>query len=474
MSKKKNEVLDMIRDGELELTETIGHVNYYMIEKTGYSFHFYATYKNDNGNLVLVEMLYDLRNKKYYIKKNDREVRFNIRNVDLVVPRYKEGYRNYEFYTSDGAKKFFDMVSVEENKGMYEKMTDVIGAFGEEVVNMSSRALIRLITEYNKLELVYKAGIDIHYAKNSWFRTKVYQASKEEGKNKIHDIFGVTKSQLKFVKEFGESGRHVSYFMNCCIKVPDITQQEMDTYRGAIRTIKELEEKYQLEGRLRRYMNHTGVGEYIDIVSCTKKGTNHYRNNDFWAFVVKPRNTIHSLPKLIEYLLFECYVSQGMEFSEALTNYRDYYEMSVDIGYERFEKYPKFLKTYHDVVARNYKLMEDDVLKKKFEDEREKFRKLECKMKKFSVIAPQTMSDIVAEGNSQNHCCASYSGKVAKGQTIILFLRKTEDLDKSLVTLEVQGNSIVQARGFANRSMDAGEREALNTYAKKMSMVVNC
>lgn len=460
----------MIRDGELELTETIGHVSYYMIEKTGYSFHFYATYKNENDNLVLAEMLYDLRNKKYYIKKNDREVKFNIHNVDLVVPRYKEGYRNYEFHRSASAKKFFEMVSVEENKGMYEKMTDVIGAFGEEIVHMSSRALIRLITEYNKLELVYKAGIDIKYAKDSWFRTKVYQASKEEGKNKIHDIFGVTKSQLKFVKEFGESGRHVSYFMECCRKVTDLTQQDMDTYRGALRTIEELEEKYQLEGRLKRYTNHTGVGEYIDIVSCTKRGVNHYRNNDFWAFVVKPRNTIHSLPKLIEYLLFECYVSQGMEFSDAITNYRDYYEMSVDIGYERFEKYPKFLKTYHDVVARNYKLMEDDVLKKKFDDERERFSKLECKMKKFSIVAPKTMSDIVAEGNAQSHCVASYAPKVAKGTTVIMFLRKNDDLDKPLVTVELQGDKIVQARGFANRSVDDEEKEALQLYAKKMEL----
>lgn len=469
MSKNKNEVLDMIRNGELELTETIGHVSYYMIEKTGYSFHFYATYENENNKLVLVEMLYDLRNKKYYIKKNDREVRFNIHNVDLVVPRYKDGYRSYTFYTSESATKFFEMVSVEENKGMYKRMTDVIGALGDEVVNMSSRALIRLITDYNKLELIYKAGIDISYVSNSWFRTKIYQASQEDGKNKIHEIFGLTKSQYKFIKEFAEIGSN-SFFSDCCERIGDLTQQDMDTYRGAMRTIKDLEDKYQIEGRMRAYTNHTDIRDYIQIISHTKRNTNHYRHTRFWAFVLKPRNTIHSLPKLIEYLLFECYVSQGMTFQEAITNYRDYYEMSVDIGYERFEKYPKFLKTYHDVVARNYKLMEDDVLKQKFEDEREKFSKLECKMKKFSVIAPKTMSDIVAEGNSLSHCVASYSNKVAKGITVIMFLRKNDDLDKPLVTVELQGDSIVQARGFANRSVDDEEEEALRLYAKKMEL----
>ena len=475
MSKTKNEVLDMIRDGELELTETIGHVSYYMIEKTGYSFNFYATYYNDNDNLVLVEMLYDLRNKKYYIKKNGREVRFNIHNVDLVVPRYKEGYRNYSFYTTDSSVTFFNMVSVEENKGMYKQMTDVIGALGEEKIHMSSRALIRLMTEYNKLELIYKSGIDISSVKDSWFRNKVHKASVEGTTSKIHEIFDLTKPQFKFVKDtYAQYDTKPStYFSNVCMRIKDATQQELDVYRGVIKTIDSLEEKYQIQ-RMDEFYNSADILEYLRVVSANRQGVNHYRHGTFWAFVTKPRNIIHNLPRLVEYLLFECYVSQGMNFRTATAQYKDYFEMSVDIGNEKFEKYPRFLKTYHDVVLQNYKLIEDEVMVKKFEEERNRFVKLEHKMSKFSVVSPKTVNDIVSEGNANAHCVQSYCKKVIEGVTTILFLRKTKELEKSLVTVEVQGDRIVQARGFANRNMECEEREALNTYAKKMKLEVVC
>ncbi|UGO48861.1 hypothetical protein JARJAR_47 [Bacillus phage vB_BanH_JarJar] len=464
MSKEKNEVLDQIKNGELELTQTIGHVNYYMVEKTGYSFHFYATYTNDSGNLVLTEVLYDLRYKKYYIKRNGRPVKFNIHNADLVIPRPKDSWYHDSFYNYENKDKFFAMVSVEENKGMYEKMVKVIGSLGEEKVNMSSRALIRLMTTYNKLEMVYKAGIDISYMSNTVFRHQIERASSEEGKTKLHQIFGVSKSQYKFISEHSVNSDD---FIDSMKRVTYATQKDMDTYRGIQTLIKEKEVEYNLENRLRVFNNNASMSTFLNVIACNQNNQQHYRGHTFWGFVFKPRNNIKNLHRLTEYLLFGCLVSQGMEFGEAVGQYKDYYETSVLLGNEDFDKYPRSLKLCHDIVSRNFKLVEDEATKKMFEEQKEYFQKFETKMRGYSVLVPKEMKDIATEGNAQHHCVASYAPKVAKGDTIIVFLRDNDELDKPLVTVEIRGNAIVQARGFANRVATSDEKQALTRFAKK-------
>lgn len=464
MSKEKNEVLEQIKNGELELTQTIGHVNYYMIEKTGYSFHFYATYENENGGLVLTEVLYDLRYKKYYIKRNGRPVKFNIHNADLVIPRPKDSWYHHTFYNYENKDKFFEMVSVEENKGMYVKMVKVIGSLGEEKVNMSSRALIRLMTDYNKLEMIYKAGIDISYMSNSSFRDTVRNASAEEGKTKLHQIFGVSKSQYKFVSEHCKDSDD---FIESMKRVGYATQKDMDTYRGVLAMVQEKEVEYNLENRLRVFNNSASMSTFLTVIACNQLNQQHFRGHTYWGFVFKPRNNIKNLHRLTEYLLFGCLVSQGMEFGEAITQYKDYYETSILLGHEDFDKYPRSLKLCHDITSRNFKLVEDEATKKLFEEQKEYFQKFETKMRDYSVLVPKEMKDIATEGNAQHHCVASYAPKVARGDTIILFLRDNEELDKPLITVEIRGNAIVQARGFGNRAATTDEKRALTKFAKK-------
>ena len=61
---------------------------------------------------------------------------------------------------------------------------------------------------------------------------------------------------------------------------------------------------------------------------------------------------------------------------------------------------------------------------------------------------------------------SSYVDKVAKNETLIVFLRNVNEPDKSLVTVEVQNNSIVQAKGYANRPLIIEEEKFLRKWAK--------
>lgn len=154
---------------------------------------------------------------------------------------------------------------------------------------------------------------------------------------------------------------------------------------------------------------------------------------------------------------------------EELTLIRDYARMAHAVVGGDFDRYPRYLKTAHDIVSRNYRVNQSKVLSKRYEEVCEGLKRLEYKGEKFSVVAPKTLDLVVREGQALNHCVANYiEGLVAK-QYAIVFLRDNEDLDKPLVTVQVHGDRVSQARGVNNRAVTREEQEFLDKYEEQLA-----
>jgi len=477
MSKDFKKIIELIKAGKMEKTLTIGHVDYYEVEKTPYSFRFYALFEEESNlgvsREILTEMLYDLRYKEYYIKRNGREVSFNIKNIDTVVPRVTMGSKygpvGSIFNRKQGMEMFFKMVEVEENEGMYNEMIEVIGSLGNEQLNMASRALIRLMISYNKLELLYKAGIDISIVQSVGVRDRIEEASKNN-KGKLHQVLGLTKSQLKLALEFSSKrpvNEHYKHYIRpITIRyIDELDKKDIDMFRMFRTTIKNLEEKY-LTDRMDEFIEVYGG---LDDFLYSKVGRRDWVTN-FYNLITQFN---HPNPKkLLEYLLFECYLSQGLSFRGAIQVYTDYYRMCTDMQYVKFDRYPKYLKTYHDIVARNYNLVKDEVTSRKFKEATESYKGLEDEVKGYKLIVPNDSDDLVYEGNLLQQCVASYVKNVANNKTRILFLREEEKEDEPLVTVEIKEDKVVQARGHSNRVIYPEELEALKSFAKRKELEV--
>lgn len=148
-------------------------------------------------------------------------------------------------------------------------------------------------------------------------------------------------------------------------------------------------------------------------------------------------------------------------FGDPTELYMDYLGMAEIVDDKRMA--PAIFKTYkelkdaHDsliIIANN----------KKHEHEQEKFNKMKKDWEKYvfendkyQVIYPETPGEIVAEGRSLHHCVASFVTAVANGQTNILFLREKEKPKDSLLTIEVLGDTVRQAHGFANCNLSGME-----------------
>lgn len=168
--------------------------------------------------------------------------------------------------------------------------------------------------------------------------------------------------------------------------------------------------------------------------------------------------------RLKAYLTEEVCIYQGIENpSVAWGLLRDYINMSKKMGVE-FELCPKSLKLRHDLAARNQRLIAQEQERADFAAKVQEpdYARLAwtSKNRKWAVVIPETIADLVHEGAALSHCVGGYAGYVIDGTKKICFLRKTEALDKPLLTLTVnRENCCSTYLGFDNRYATEEEGE---------------
>lgn len=467
------DVLSDIENEKMKPDLTIGNIRYFIIEKTPYSFHFYAADQLPT-KVNLYEMLYDLRHRKYFLHKNGREVKFTVNNLNNIIPRPSWHSMSPDpMRQREAVDNFLETVSVDENKGMYKKMLDMIGAQGEEKIDMPSRALIRLIEKYHKLEILYKSKVPFSCLPEHLL---LYEAANSE-ETKPHKILGISKQALKLVRDIceirgGRLGEYIAPDRQMLKLLKFLTQQQLDTYRSYVNFIVELEKEYDTgSDPLYEFVSNNPLSQFNRVVNTAQveeiAGTWGKRRDVVW-FIHK--YDIKDTKRFIKYIYFDCLTQQGIDSSSAMNLYKDYYRMNVLMENTNFEKYPRYLKTFHDITSRNFKFVEDEVAKKQFEERAHEMKMYEWSDKDFRIIAPESTRDIVEEGQQLHHCVASYAKSVCEGRTQIVFLRAVESPEIPLVTVEIRDGVIRQAYGLSNRVVDKKEHSALKKFAKKRNL----
>lgn len=133
----------------------------------------------------------------------------------------------------------------------------------------------------------------------------------------------------------------------------------------------------------------------------------------------------------------------------------------------KYDKYPKNFLTTHKIACRNYSRM-----KKEFSEElfRKRINKqYECSFGDYVFIYPKSTQDIKDESVQMSNCVSSYIDDVINGDCHILFLRKKNKPEESLVTIEVRNNRIVQARRRFNDDVTAEDQKAIDAFNKKFT-----
>ena len=142
----------------------------------------------------------------------------------------------------------------------------------------------------------------------------------------------------------------------------------------------------------------------------------------------------------------------------------DYAYMMKSIS-DKFDKYPRNFLTTHRIACRNYNRLKKNFHEEMFQNRIKK--EYECTYKNYIFIYPDCTQDIKDEAVMQNNCVASYIDRVIDGECHIMFLRNKDNPDKSLVTLEIRNNRIVQALRHFNNPITDQDLEAIDFWNKK-------
>lgn len=216
-----------------------------------------------------------------------------------------------------------------------------------------------------------------------------------------------------------------------------------------------------------------GLKNMFQYAFDTHKGVLRLHSMDKIKDLIKKYN--YDERRLADYLMRDVYY-QGLELSDsqygssdAIGMLYDYAKMNKDMDKD-FDKYPKYLSTYHDIAQKNYEVKKDELLKKKFKKivENLKNDNIEFSNNVYSIVLPKSSKDLIKEGQTLSHCVASYYNRMAAGETTIVFLRKIENIDKSLVTLEIRNENdsyhLIQAKSFRNSAPEKAEKEFIDNY----------
>lgn len=245
------------------------------------------------------------------------------------------------------------------------------------------------------------------------------------------------------------SGRH------CHVNMGKLTFKFLRTHKNVFKNSDEGFEDYKIRKELEKALGGKVLPEF-----------NKY---------FRTAGDLQYIPKGIKPIRFQNWVIKN---SVKAYEYRDYQNMleRLGIAFEGdFRILPKNFKQAHDDAVKAYNDMKDEQKRIEFANQLEKLLGLEQTIGNYTFVLPKKLQELKAEGKALSHCVGSYAGNVARGETVILFVRQKDKVDNPLYTLEIRKGRIIQLRGMKNKDADADAWEAskkLLSFAKKHRIAV--
>lgn len=188
------------------------------------------------------------------------------------------------------------------------------------------------------------------------------------------------------------------------------------------------------------------------------------------------KNIVKRLPanKTLEYLLHHSF-REGYAFSmdEFLSDWIQYLQMQKEIYGKIEDKYPDHLKSSLKRLKYEYRLHEEEISREQWALAAEKMKELEYKDEVYMIKSPNCKEDLEHEAYHQHNCVLTYADKVMRGEEQIVFMRKCNEEDKPLVTLEVlPGGRVGQFSRAFNNSPSNEEVKFIKKWAEAKGLIM--
>ena len=322
----------------------------------------------------------------------------------------------------------------------------------EDLANMKLNNIRDLVTNNKSFEIILKTAPK--GMKMGLLNMKSEQAQP------VHKLLGVTKETYALAQERGLTMGLLELSQFIHDPIFNKTEAEWLEMMEYIKSREEDLDFYEISYSLPYYYRGftCRVNENILLaLLCT-----YYKVEEIHKF--------YSFGKFCDYIIDES-INQGYtSLSNFFNDLKDYLSMCIERDIKP-SLYSSYLKQTHDIAARNYKLYISEEDEKRFMKAYENFNNVYYE--KYCIIAPKSSKEVRQEGNALNHCVASYIKSIIDGKTQIVFLRKKDKKEESLVTVEIRDGRIAQAHGASNRRPTADELAILKKYAEARELQIS-
>lgn len=152
--------------------------------------------------------------------------------------------------------------------------------------------------------------------------------------------------------------------------------------------------------------------------------------------------------------------------------YSDYLRFADKLKFNMKDKkilYPKNIYQEHDKLLAKIETIKnsefDDKIFKRFQE----LKKNVYKTKKYIIFPAVSIESMIDESRQQNNCVRDYGERYATGECDIYFMRLLETPSKSLVTVEVRDNKVIQQRIKDNEVTTNNQQQFLKVWEKKLN-----
>lgn len=194
----------------------------------------------------------------------------------------------------------------------------------------------------------------------------------------------------------------------------------------------------------------------------------HYLEN----YVSYVSNTTN-LEEIAEYISLNRFIKYSKMCREKVDTYlySDYLRFAKLLGLDlKNNKYafPKDLEIEHDKLSKQYKVQCNKLMKKAIIKRGKELSINKYQNNKFIIFPALTVESLKDESKQQNNCVRTYAEKYAAGTCDIYFMRDIRKPKKSLVTIEVKNNKVVQSRTKNNKSPNKKQLAFINKWEQKV------
>lgn len=184
------------------------------------------------------------------------------------------------------------------------------------------------------------------------------------------------------------------------------------------------------------------------------------------------RYRVEHLKKIAKYMTidkFEEFAKSKEKFDMQI--YNDYIEFLEDLQLDLKDKellFPENIQEEHDKYEKQVRIRGDEIVKRKIGERYAELQKNIFSNNRYFIVPAKSIEELEDESRQQKNCVRTYATKYSKGNCDIYFMREKEWPDKSLVTVEVQNNIVVQSRMKCNKQIDKNEKNFLDKWEERV------